>query len=275
MLTSCSDIFAELWQRNTFLADVFLCWHLGHFNWIGFNSRCSQEVQVELFRIWKGYLSWFIFLLCFFYQIVLYSHFKCHQFSQFPLQNPLLSPFPAPQPTHSHSLNSTNWGIEPSQDLGPLLPLMTNQAILSYIYSQSHMSHHVFSLIGGLVPRSSGCTDQFILMFLLWGFRPLQLLGSLAPSLGTLCSTQWLTVSIHFCICQALAEPHRRQLYQAPVSSLLLATALCLGLVVEVFLSLCSYMKQSFCTASQHSGWVSLLSRPITPRNQVLNLVIQ
>jgi hypothetical protein len=28
---------------------------------------------------------------------------------------------------------------------------------------------------------------------------------SLAPSLGTLCSIQWMTVSIHFCICQALA----------------------------------------------------------------------
>jgi hypothetical protein len=29
---------------------------------------------------------------------------------------------------------------------------------------------------------------------------------------------------IHFCICQALAEPHRRQLYQGPVSKLLLAS---------------------------------------------------
>ena len=41
-----------------------------------------------------------------------------------------------------------------------------------------------------------------------------------------------MTVSIHFCICQALAEPHRRQLYQTPVSRLLLASAYCLGLVV-------------------------------------------
>jgi hypothetical protein len=34
---------------------------------------------------------------------------------------------------------------------------------------------------------------------------------SLAPSLGNLCSIQRMTVSIHFCICQALAEPNRRQ----------------------------------------------------------------
>jgi hypothetical protein len=34
-----------------------------------------------------------------------------------------------------------------------------------------------------------------------------------------------MIVSIHFCICQALAEPLWRQLYQAPVSKLLLASA--------------------------------------------------
>ena len=48
---------------------------------------------------------------------------------------------------------------------------------------------------------------------------------SLAPSLGTLCSIQWIAVSIHFCICQALVDPHRRQRYQANVSRVLLASA--------------------------------------------------
>ena len=52
---------------------------------------------------------------------------------------------------------------------------------------------------------------------------------SLAPSLGTLCSVQWMAVSIHFCICQALAEPLRRQLYQAPVSKHLLASTIVSG----------------------------------------------
>jgi hypothetical protein len=52
---------------------------------------------------------------------------------------------------------------------------------------------------------------------------------SLAPSLGVLCSVQWMTVSIHFCICQALAQPLRRQLYQAPVSQILLASAIVSG----------------------------------------------
>ena len=40
----------------------------------------------------------------------------------------------------------------------------------------------------------------------------------LTPPLGTLHSLQWLALSIYLCICQALAEPLRRQLYQAPVS---------------------------------------------------------
>jgi hypothetical protein len=52
---------------------------------------------------------------------------------------------------------------------------------------------------------------------------------SLAPPLGTLCFVQWMAVSIHFCICQALAEPLRRQLYQAHVSKLLLASTIVSG----------------------------------------------
>jgi hypothetical protein len=47
---------------------------------------------------------------------------------------------------------------------------------------------------------------------------------SLAPPLGTLCFIQWMTVSIHFCICQALPRPHRRELNQVPVSKHLLAS---------------------------------------------------
>jgi hypothetical protein len=47
---------------------------------------------------------------------------------------------------------------------------------------------------------------------------------SLALPLGSPCSVQWLTVSIHLCICQALAESLRRQLYQAHVSKHFLAS---------------------------------------------------
>ena len=124
-----------------------------------------------------------------------YLHFKFYPFSQFPSQkSPLLSPLPLipnlPNPIPSPGI-PLYWGIEPSQELGPYLPLTTNQAILIYIYSQSYVSHHVFSLIGGLVQRSPGGIDQYILMFQLWGFRPFQRLeyfpqlhhwGSCTPS---------------------------------------------------------------------------------------------
>jgi hypothetical protein len=40
----------------------------------------------------------------------------------------------------------------------------------------------VFSLIGGIVPRSFGGTGEFILMFPLWSFSPLQLPGYFSSS---------------------------------------------------------------------------------------------
>jgi len=52
---------------------------------------------------------------------------------------------------------------------------------------------------------------------------------SLTPSLGTPISVQWMAASIRLCICQALAEPLRRQLYQAPVSKHFLASAIFSG----------------------------------------------
>jgi len=52
---------------------------------------------------------------------------------------------------------------------------------------------------------------------------------SLTPPMGTPCSVRWLAASIHLCICHALAEPLRRQLYQAPVSMHFLASAILSG----------------------------------------------
>jgi hypothetical protein len=53
------------------------------------------------------------------------------------------------------------WGIEPSQDQGPHLPMMLDKAILCNICSWSHGSFHVYSLVGGLVPQSSGVSGFF------------------------------------------------------------------------------------------------------------------
>ena len=60
-----------------------------------------------------------------------------HKFTHFCLPCP-------PLPLH--------WGIEPSKDQGPPLPLMPDKAILCYKSSWSHGS----SLVGILVPENSG-----------------------------------------------------------------------------------------------------------------------
>jgi hypothetical protein len=51
----------------------------------------------------------------------------------------------------------------------------------------------------------------------------------LTPLLGCLCSVWWLASSVHICIGQDLAEPLRRQLYQAPVKKHFLASAIVSG----------------------------------------------
>jgi hypothetical protein len=86
------------------------------------------------------------------------------------------------QPTHSHCPGITlHWGIQPSQDQVPLL-LMPDKDILCYICSWGHRSLHVDSLFGSLVPGSFGGSSWLILFFL-WGCKPLQLLTS---SIGVL-----------------------------------------------------------------------------------------
>ena len=56
-------------------------------------------------------------------------------------------------------------GIEPPQGQGPCLPVMPDKAI--FCYTWSHGSLHVYSLVGVLVPGSSGVSGWLILLFFL------------------------------------------------------------------------------------------------------------
>jgi hypothetical protein len=58
---------------------------------------------------------------------------------------------------------------------------------------------------------------------------------SLTAPLETLCSVQWMTASIHVCICQALAESLRILLYQAPISMHFLASTIVSGFGVCIW----------------------------------------
>jgi hypothetical protein len=145
-------------------------------------------------------------LIVFFIRYFIDLHFKYYSLSWFPLQNllpPVLSPPPFPcSPTHPFLLTTPGipifWDIEHSQ-----LPLMTEETILCYICSWSRESHQVNSLVGGLVPGSSG---GYLLIHIV--VPPMELQVPSAPSvlslssssteaLGTLCSVQWLVESIH------------------------------------------------------------------------------
>lgn len=65
----------------------------------------------------------------------------------------------APPPTHPLRPPCPgiplHWGKKPSQDQGLILPFVSNKAILCYICGWSRRSLHVYSLVGGLVPRRS------------------------------------------------------------------------------------------------------------------------
>jgi hypothetical protein len=112
---------------------------------------------------------------------------------------------------------------------------MPKKTILCYIYGWNYGFLRVYSLVGGLVPGSSEVGGGVWLVDII--VLPIGLqtpsvpsVLSLTPPLGTPCSVQWLAARIRLCICQALAEPPKRQLYQAPVSKYFLASA-----IVSVF----------------------------------------
>jgi hypothetical protein len=71
----------------------------------------------------------------------------------FPPVSMRVLPYP---PTHSCPGTPLHWGIKPSQDQGPPFPLMPDKDTLCYICNWSHGPLHVYSLVGGLVPGSSG-----------------------------------------------------------------------------------------------------------------------
>jgi hypothetical protein len=107
----------------------------------------------------------YLISFCIFYWIFYVSTFQILSLSWFALQNPLshplspsmrMIPLPLhPLPPHCPGI-PLHQEIEPSQGQGPLLLVMPDNTILCYICSWNHGSLHVYSLVGGVVPGSSG-----------------------------------------------------------------------------------------------------------------------
>jgi hypothetical protein len=133
------------------------------------------------------------------------------------------SPSPLPLLTYPPTATSLSWHFPTLRhwalrDQRPLLPLMIVKAILCYICSWSHGSLHVYSLVGGLVPGSCWGTGWFILLFLLWGCKPLQLLGSFSSSsIGDPVLSPMDVFEHPLLYLSGAGDPLRRHLYQAPV----------------------------------------------------------
>jgi hypothetical protein len=109
-------------------------------------SQDSKKVKMHKQVLQRTEESGFYFIFLF------YNFFICISnvipFPSFPSENPLSHPSspcfydgasPPTQPLLLPRLNiPLHWGIEPSQDQGPLLPLVSNKAILCYICRWSH-----------------------------------------------------------------------------------------------------------------------------------------
>jgi hypothetical protein len=108
---------------------------------------------------------------------------------------------------------------------------MSDKAIFCHICGQCHGSLHVYSLVGGPGPRSSRGSGLLTPLLPPWGYKPPELLQSLLQLLhqGLQRSVQWWAASFCLCICQALAEPLRRQSYQASINKYFLASTITSG----------------------------------------------
>ena len=105
--------------------------------------------------------------------------------SPFPVKSPSPPPYfyeGAHPPTNllppQHPSIPLHWVIKPPQAQGALLPLMPDKVILCYICCWSYGSLHVFFLVGGSVPGSFGSSGWLMLLFFLWGCKPLPLFQS-------------------------------------------------------------------------------------------------
>jgi hypothetical protein len=127
----------------------------------------------------------------FFIRYFLHLHFKCYPESPLypppaPLPNP---PTPASWPRHSRVLGHMIF-----QDQGPLLLLMADwPSSATYATRDTALGSGKYWLVHIVVPRI--------------GVQPplAPWVLSLAPPMGVPCSIQWMTVSIHLYICQAMA----------------------------------------------------------------------
>jgi hypothetical protein len=130
---------------------------LAAFSSLLFSSLFSFFIFLPLYLFLPSFLLIIYILLDIFF---IYNEEMLSSFLISPLKPPIPSP-PLHSLTHQFPLPCPgiplHWDIiDPLQDQGPLLSLMSHKAILCYLCSWIHESLLVYSLVGGLVPKRSG-----------------------------------------------------------------------------------------------------------------------
>ena len=173
---------------------------------------------------WVSFINHFIRLHFKWYPLFLVTPQHSHP----PPPLPLCLYEGVPPHTHPHLPHCSSIPYAGASSLPPL-PLMLDKAILCYICIWSHDSLYVYSLVGGLVPGSSGGLVSWHCS--LCGIAILFNSFSTAPStsIGSPSSVRWLAVRICIYIGQVLVESLREQPYQAPVSKHFLVSAIVWG----------------------------------------------
>jgi hypothetical protein len=101
-------------------------------------------------------------------------------------------------------------------------PSLASMSQRSYLLQELEILFAILcTLVGALIPLQGGgrvWLDDIVFLptELQTPLAPLVL--SLTPPLGTQYSVKWLAVNMLLCICQALVEPLKTQLYEAPVT---------------------------------------------------------
>ena len=108
-------------------------------------------------------------------------------------------------PTYLHPSNCLgiplHWDIEHLQSQVPFLPRMSNKAILCHLCSHCHGSLHVYSLVGGPVPRSSA--GGGVCLFIP-AAPSMRLQNSSAPSVSSSTPPSWSPAFIPMVGCEHL-----------------------------------------------------------------------
>jgi hypothetical protein len=202
-------------------------------------SHCSFRCLLE-----RGpRIPFFFLFLSLFIGYFIYLHFKCYPLSRFFPQAPCPNPFLL-----------LLWGCTPtypstSASLPSHSPILGHWAFIGPRASSPFDAQQDYHLLHmWLEPWVPPCVllGRWVRPWELWlvdiVVLPMGLqtpsapsVLSLNPPLGTRWSVQWWAASIHLCICHALAESLRRQLYQALVSMYFLAPTIVSALRARAF----------------------------------------